>query len=940
MPDTSITLFGPPRLTRDGKPITLNHRKAWALLAYLAVTGQPHSRDALATLLWPDYGQSEARTHLRRELLRLRKLLGTDFFLADREQIALHPSTAEQAPGMVDVVRFQTLMDQINQCVRTHNVQHMDSSGHLVTPESAGTDSTFACEHCFPLFTAAADCYTDHFLAGFTLPDSADFDDWQYFERDALSHTFATVLERLVHTYAARPNATNADIEQAIPYAQRWLTHDPLHEPAHRALMTLYAQTGQQTAALRQFDTCTRILREELDAPPEEETTALAEAIRTRRLERVKVRQDAVVISPSEHAPSPPHAHPVTPSPQHLVTPPPPHTLPTHATPFVGREEELGYYRARLEKNNLATISGMAGAGKSSLALSLALEFAPREQIFWHTFQADESVDAVLWRLAAFLAGHGQDALWQLLQSTQQLGTQPLPQSAINDYLAHLLRSGQAHRGTYLLCFDDLHHVEGDAAAEEPLRRLTELVRAGDVAVIVTSRRIPSFAQFAPTQPLVGMTLDDTIELLAEHNLSLPDEAIFQLHAETEGNAQFLTLAIHALRRATDPLATISRLAAAEDLERHLLLLVNTLLTTEEWAVMAAVSVLQGYPGTRDAIEAIAEDARVRDALLSLAERYLLTVSSSDYGRVYHAHSIVQKFFYNGLQRRERQAMHQRAADYYAQDEPDPIQATSHYLYAGEAAKAAQLITSQTRRLLRRGRVRALRRLLTRFHVDQLDEREGIAVCLAKGQVRAVLGDYAEARSHFQTGLDLAAKLAGMHAPAQEARPISGEPFELARHDKQINSRSVVRPVETVVGLQALRAQLCLGMAGAVEHEDPKGALAWAEQGVAWLAGADPLLDADLQIKIGGIQAALGNFNAAVTHLTQARTRLPARPNYLHMVICENLGVAHFYLGAMDDALCPMGARASACASPRSAAARGGPAQQFGGLQDGGRCVG
>lgn len=54
-------LFGPPRLARAGQVIDISLRKALALLVYLAVTRQPHSRDALATLFWPENNQREAR---------------------------------------------------------------------------------------------------------------------------------------------------------------------------------------------------------------------------------------------------------------------------------------------------------------------------------------------------------------------------------------------------------------------------------------------------------------------------------------------------------------------------------------------------------------------------------------------------------------------------------------------------------------------------------------------------------------------------------------------------------------------------------------------------------------------------------------------------------------------------------------------------------------
>ena len=41
----NITLFGAPRIERDGAAVTVERRKSLALLAYLAVTRQPHGRD-------------------------------------------------------------------------------------------------------------------------------------------------------------------------------------------------------------------------------------------------------------------------------------------------------------------------------------------------------------------------------------------------------------------------------------------------------------------------------------------------------------------------------------------------------------------------------------------------------------------------------------------------------------------------------------------------------------------------------------------------------------------------------------------------------------------------------------------------------------------------------------------------------------------------------
>src|SRR5690349_561445 len=85
----ALSLFGPPRIERDGAPVNTDTRKAIALIAYLALTRQPHSRDALAALLWPEYDQQHARATLRRTLSALNKALAGEWLQIDRETISL-----------------------------------------------------------------------------------------------------------------------------------------------------------------------------------------------------------------------------------------------------------------------------------------------------------------------------------------------------------------------------------------------------------------------------------------------------------------------------------------------------------------------------------------------------------------------------------------------------------------------------------------------------------------------------------------------------------------------------------------------------------------------------------------------------------------------------------------------------------------------------------
>jgi DNA-binding SARP family transcriptional activator len=66
----SISLLGTLQLARGDAPLgTIESDKGRALLAYLAVEAdRPHSRAALASLLWPDVPERVARQNLRRAL--------------------------------------------------------------------------------------------------------------------------------------------------------------------------------------------------------------------------------------------------------------------------------------------------------------------------------------------------------------------------------------------------------------------------------------------------------------------------------------------------------------------------------------------------------------------------------------------------------------------------------------------------------------------------------------------------------------------------------------------------------------------------------------------------------------------------------------------------------------------------------------------------------
>ena len=326
MAHLSLTLFGPPQLDSDGTPVKITRRKAIALLAYLAVNRQSHSRDALAAMFWPEAEPSRARAALRSALWTLNKTPLAAWLASEQETVALRPPPEPPNSFTVDVLRFRE---------------------HLTAWQQHSHDTPAFCPDCLAGLTEAVALYQNDFMAGFTLPDAPAFDEWQFFQADDLRQKLAAALEALVAAHQALGNA-----EEAIPFARRYVSLDPLHEPAQRVLMQAYAQAGQQNAALRQFELCRQVLQAELGVEPAAETQALLQQLRRRP------PTGTTASAPARRAP--------------------PHNLPPDPTPFIGRQEERAQLIAYLTEPavRLVSILGPGGIGKTRLALAVAADLA------------------------------------------------------------------------------------------------------------------------------------------------------------------------------------------------------------------------------------------------------------------------------------------------------------------------------------------------------------------------------------------------------------------------------------------------------------------------------------------------------------------------------------------------------------------------------------
>ena len=249
MPSLELYAFGPPRIEADSEIVNVERRKALALIVYLVTTRNRFSREALATLLWPEKERGRARGALRRLLWEINRSLSEGFLEIDGDTV-----------GADAAVKIWVDVQEFNRCVDKYQSHQHES---------------LLCDECKDAILRAADLYSNDFLAGFTLRDSPEFDEWQFFQTEQLRGEFATCLDLLVRHYGESGN-----FNQAITFARRRLKLDPIHEPAHRSLIQLYAWSGQRAAAMRQYARCKHVLKEELGISPQAATRRLYEKIK------------------------------------------------------------------------------------------------------------------------------------------------------------------------------------------------------------------------------------------------------------------------------------------------------------------------------------------------------------------------------------------------------------------------------------------------------------------------------------------------------------------------------------------------------------------------------------------------------------------------------------------------------------------------------------
>ena len=632
-------------------------RKLRILLAALLLeAGRVVSAESLKDALWGSAPPASAQASLHNHVSRLRRLLD------DPERLrAVAPGyLLRVAPGELDVQVFEARVAE----ART---AHADGDwSHTVR----------ACEAALALWRGAPLGGVPSELAGYALVQRLEearllLLEWRYDAGLAVSDT--------------RPDAL-------VPELSARAAEHPLRESYHRQLMLALHRTGRQAEALAVHrDLRTRLVEELGVEPGPGVRAAHAEVLRggggsgrgfdttasyggdveaqgvdeardvdeareaSRTTAPSALPADATRADPEPTADSAPGA---APSPYgEIQPPPPPAQLPPPPGHFTGRtttRDDLRRLLAAVGHPSVAVISGMAGVGKSALALHVAhgmRDRFPDGQLYVHLQGASPGTAPLT----------SSQALTALLRD---LGADPRTIPEHPDAAAALLRSLLAPTRTLM--------VLDDAASAAQVRPL--LPAGGGCAVIVTSRSPLTALDDAHRFPLTPLSAEESAELLRaisgrDDRDTAPGTAapapIDATHPLIELTGR-LPLALRvvaarlAARHALTPDVLADQLAATEDRLRHLEY--DDLSVRRSLAVAHDALAASGRRSDRDAALALrrigaldlpaygvplvarllgTDETRAEDALDRLVDVALLEETA--YGR-YAPHGLVRDF--------------------------------------------------------------------------------------------------------------------------------------------------------------------------------------------------------------------------------------------------------------------------------------------------------
>lgn len=406
-----LYLLGTFLLQDHAVTIRLPRRKVEALLAYLALYPQEHTREYLAALFWGDVPDELARTSLRTALGVLRKHIAPAVILAERATIQLNPD--------FDLWVDARVLEKTHRAARSETIALQD-------------------------LEAVCNLYRGELLTEF-------YEEWLVPLREHYRQAYLDVLLRCVQQLRAA-----SEYARALQIAQRVLATDPAQENAFQHIMFCYAALGDRQAALNVYAQCVSALERELNVAPSSETVALHAwitqasypiALSAARVTNLPIPLNSFIGRQRELEQI-----------KRLLTQDDERTL-----------SEMGIGRSSFVVR-LVTLTGAGGSGKTRLALQVGIDFLEtfHDGVWWVELASLTDKALVPWAVAKAL-GVREQAAQPIEETLLEWLTQAHPRKLllILDNCEHLIDACAQLTDTLLRACPNLKIL---ATSREPLR--------------------------------------------------------------------------------------------------------------------------------------------------------------------------------------------------------------------------------------------------------------------------------------------------------------------------------------------------------------------------------------------------------------------------------------------------------------------------------------
>jgi tetratricopeptide (TPR) repeat protein/transcriptional regulator with XRE-family HTH domain len=498
--------------------------------------------------------------------------------------------------------------------------------------------------------------------------------------------------------------------------------------------------------------------------------------------------------------------------------------VPVAPQPNVHRTAEAAELADRLATQRCVLIVGPPGTGKTCLAADAARQHARESGICWLTFTAGITtpVEAVVRRLARFLARHGETEVMPLLDLSKT--EHPLPR----DEQLHLIATALG-RARPLICLDNAHLLR---AEPETLAVIGHLAAAPGARFLAISREELPLDGFEVLH-LGGLANGEARKLIWQvAGDKLPDPLVERLIGRTAASPMLIRLALGQVRADDpDPAALIETLETQPQVSAYLL---QTTLGGLSEPSRRLISLLAVFRHPVDLLnEQLIEASEELDGPFDVAAGLEELRRRQLVGHAARAnlHPLVHDHLFAWLvgTAAGRRRLHGLAARHCEHVLNDPLEACWHFARAGDHAEAADLLAASATDLTATGRSeRAADLAAELLGSGRLAQDAARQLFIARGDLLVHTERAAEAEAAYREAL----------------------------------RRSVPLAVRAEV---AWRLAQCLLQRGQVRE-----ALALCQDAAAELGEGEDVLRAHLAAVQSGAHLMLSEFAAAVTMAQQA----------------------------------------------------------------------